>query len=1085
MSISRRSIRRPVAVAMLFLAVVMLGLISFSRLAIDLLPDIAYPRLVVYTGYTGVAPMEVERFVTEPIERAVVAVPGVERVESVSREGVSLVTLRFGWGTDMDFAALNVRERLDNLRGQLPELAQRPVVMRTDPTSEPVMAISISGRGDLWSLKELAESVIKRRLEQVDGVAQAVVTGGLDREIHVDVNPGLLESYGISMADVATALEAANQSAPGGTILRGRYRYSLRTLGELRTVDEIEAVVVAERTGGGTGAETPDAASRVGLVRISDIASVDDGFRERESLTRFNGDESVGLMVFKESGANTVRVAERVEEVLAQLRVQYPEITAAVAMNQAEFVTGAIDAVVLNLLQGGVLAFLVLFLFLREPRYPIAVATAIPISVVATFALMHATGVSLNIMSLGGLALGVGMLVDNSIVVLENIFRHREAGVPAEEASAIGGEEVQSAITASTLTTIAVFGPIVYVQGVAGQLLGALSLTVAFSLLASLLVALTLLPVLAARWGRGKTLAPRFSWTRGGAVRPAQVSAPSAQSAAASAPKTGVRRWAAAPFNAFDRAFGRFAHWYEGVLLRALENRGRVLGVAGVLLVMGVLLALTLDRSVLPEVEQGAFRARVELPRGTPLEMTSQEAARLESAMRADPEVRAVFTRVGRQSAIAGMLEEDSGLNIAMLDVRLIEGARTSEVLARMQPVFAGFAPGVLSVETGRATALGRLLGGSDADLAVRIRGEDADAAFGYARQVETRLASVGALRNVRLGVPTGHPEIQVEIDRERAAAFGIEPRRIAQTVEAYMRGRVATEFLDFDRKIPVMVRLPEAERRSLETLSLLRVDGVPLRELVHTKEAVGPGEILRVEQGRVVPVFADLRTRDLEGALRETRAALAELPVPHGLRVDIGGENEEMRRSFRALAFAFALALLLVFMILAAEFESLVHPFTVLLSVPLAAIGAVVALWLTGSGLNTMSLIGLIILIGIVDNDAVVKVDFINRMRKQGMSVREAVVAAGRARLRPILMTTATTMFGVAPMAFGFGTGTGLQSPLAITVLGGLFSATALTLIVIPVAYEMVEEARERLRSAVGMRPVGATREIAATTGD
>ena len=423
MSLPRVAIARPVAVAMFFLGVVFLGVLSFARLPIDLLPDVAYPRLVVYTTDAGAAPAEVERFVTEPVEQAVSTVPGVQGVESVTREGASLVTARFAWGTDMEFAALNVREKLDNIRDQLPELAARPVVLRTDPRSEPVMALGVAGGRDLPGLKELAELVFKRRLEQIDGVALAQVTGGVEREIHVDVDPRALESFGLTVQDVAAALKDANAQAPGGTIRRGRYRYALRTLGELQGVEEIAAVPVRK-----AGAALDSTGARV-LLR--DVAAVEDGFQERESLARYNGQESVGLLVYKNADANTVRVAREVEKTLAQLRREYPDVKLQVAMSQAGFISDALANVVQEVILGGIMAFLVLFLFLREARYPVAIALAIPISLIATFALMHATGVSLNILSLGGMALGVGMLMDNSIVVLENVFRHRELGLRA------------------------------------------------------------------------------------------------------------------------------------------------------------------------------------------------------------------------------------------------------------------------------------------------------------------------------------------------------------------------------------------------------------------------------------------------------------------------------------------------------------------------------------------------------------------------------------------------------------------------------------------------------------------------------
>ena len=531
----------------------------------------------------------------------------------------------------------------------------------------------------------------------------------------------------------------------------------------------------------------------------------------------------------------------------------------------------------------------------------------------------------------------------------------------------------------------------------------------------------------------------------------------------------------------FDRAFARFTAWYERCLAWSLGHRALVLGGAAVLLGLTALVTLALPRSVLPEVDQGSFRVALTLPRGTPLDRTSDDAAALERLLRRTPGVEAVFTRVGRQAAVAGV-DDASGLHTAVLDVRLGPDARTADVVAVLRPQVARWG-GAVAIETGQATALGKLLGGGEADLAVRVRGEDLDATIAYAARVEERLRAVPSLANVRLGMELGHPEVRVEVDRERAAAFGIESAAVARTVERYMKGDVATDFVDFDRRIPIVVRLPEAERRSLAALEQVRLGGVPLRELIHVQDGLGPTEIRRVDQARLVAVYADVGSGDLDDAVRDIRGALEALPPPTGLRTDIGGENEEMRRSFAALAFAMTLALLLVYMILAAEFESLVHPFIVLLAVPLSTLGAAVALWVTGNGLNVVSLIGMVVLIGIVDNDAVVKIDFINRMRAKGHPVRQAILEAGHARLRPILINTITAMLGLLPMALGIGPGAQLQAPMAVAVFGGLFSATALTLIVIPVAYSVIEEFRLRA-GAADRAPVLAPMPDA-TTGD
>lgn len=1074
---------------MLVLAVVLMGVISYLRLPIDLLPDVSFPRLVVHTGYPDVAPPEIERLITERVEAQVAAVPGVVKVTSVSQEGASLVTLQFAWGTDMDFATLNVRERLDNLRRALPETVQRPTILRVDPQSDPILTVSITGGRDLWQTKDVAETVFRRRLEQLDGVAQAGVTGGLDREIQIDVNPALLESYGVSLEQISTALAQANYSAPGGTILRGRYRYPLRTLGEFQEVREIGEVVVARQAqtqpGQGRARQAGDDEPVERVVRLSDVAEVVDGYTEREAIARYNGSESVGLLVFKESGANTVAVSAAVEEVLVQLREQYPEFTIEIASNQATFIAESISNVVQALIMGGLLAFFVLFLFLRDPRYPVAVALAIPISVVGTFALMDAFGVSLNIMSLGGLALGVGMLVDNSIIVLENIFRHRQSGMPALEAAAKGAEEVQGAITASTLTTISVFGPIVYVEGVAGELFGALSLAVAFSLLASLAVAVTLLPTMAAHFTGVERAIPAattrgslntqagllrkiwwaicwlvtlpFRFIRGLLVLLRDLLLFWAK---------GLVRLVAVIFGplarAFDRVFNRFAGWYHGKLDLALDNRGLVLTVAGAALACCFWLASALDRDLLPDVDQGAFDVRLNLPEGTSLDATSRSTTQIEERLMGDPEVAAAFSRIGRDVRARAREGEASGVNTALLQIRLDEQAATETVLRRARAIEANFPPGALSFEAGQATALGQILGGSEADIAVRVRGEDLDVAYTFAEEIRDMLAGVNTIRNVRIGSERGQPQVHVIIDREACAAYDIDPRAVAETIQAAMLGDRATEFLDFDRKIPVTVRFPEEMRHESSTLDDLRIEGVPLRQLVRVRETLGPAEIRREDQGRLITVYADVASGGLASAIRQVEAALTTLEPPLDVRVEVGGENEEMRRSFQDLAFAFALALLLVYMILAAQFESFVHPFTILMAVPLALVGAVLALALAGQGLNTMSLIGVVILVGIVVNDAIVKVDFINQARARGSSVRDAILEAGQVRLRPIVMTTVTTVLGLLPMALGLGRGADLRAPMAVAVIGGLIVATALTLIVVPVVYSVVESIRK-----------------------
>ncbi len=1130
MALADLSIRRPVATAMVFVAIGVIGVVSFMRLPIDLLPDVAFPTLSVWTTYEDAGPAEVERFVTEPIEEALSQVPGVRNVSSRSREGQSLVRLQFYWGTDMEFALLHVRERLDNLTEALPQSAERPAILRSDPTSEPIMTLAVTG-GALRDLRDLAEAVFKRRFEQLDGVALSAVTGGPEREIQVTVNPDQLEVHGVRIGEIRDALDRANFSAPGGSILRGRYRYSLRTLGEFQAVDELARVVIARPPGGA-------------IVRLGDVADIQEGVAEQETIALYNGEAAIGLQLYKESGTNTVRVADSVNEVVEELRGEFPEVQIQVAASQADFIRDAISNVIQALVFGGLLAFVVLFFFLRDPRYPVAIGLAIPISVMAAFSLCYLFDVSLNVMSLGGLALGVGMLVDNSIVVLENIFRHREEeGAAPKPAASIGAREVAGAITASTLTTLAVFFPVLYVKGVAGALFSDLSLAVAFSLATSLLTALTLLPMMAARFGVRGVEVEAGAEAHGGAPgigSPGDADTDGAGAGATANAGGRLRRvrsavtrplvlvgrwiaWLARLFGRlgdligrglrfvaqsvaltfkelvvglgrlssrvastlfgpllrrFDAAYDRFAARYERLLAWALENRGAVLGIAGGGFVLAILIGGALPRSLMPEVDEGMFRVDLELPVGTPLDATAAAAARLEALLLGGEGVEGVFTRVGRARETELASQELSGLNSAAFEVRLAaNGPPVRDAVSRFRARLpeTGVDPSFVSIETGRATSLGRAIALSEADLAVRVRGEDLPAVLAIADSAAARIAGLPELADVRLDMQQTQPELEIEVDRERAARYGLTVREVAEAIEAYLRGTEAERpFTEFAEKVDIRLQIPVASRQELGEVLNLQLEGVPIGELVHTRQGYGPVEIRREDQNRTVQVLADVRQGGIDGAERAITAALAGLELPSRTTIEVGGENEEMRESFRSLLFAFGLALFLVYLIMAAQFESLIQPVVVLVSVPLAGIGAVLALWIGRDGLNVMSAIGMVILIGIVVNDAIIKVDFINQQRAAGAAKRAAILEAGRLRLRPIIMTTVTTVFGLLPLALGWGAGADLRAPLAVAVIGGLISATFLTLIVVPVVYSLMVSPGESVRShGAAMKPL------------
>jgi len=1115
MHIIQTSVRRPVATAMFYIAVILVGVVSLLNLSVDLLPDVAYPRLSVWTTYHDVAPAEVEQFVTVPIEEAVSTVPGVRQVTSVSREGVSLVTLQFLWGTDMDIAALNVREKLDNLRWRLPHEAGRPTILRLDPRSQPVLSLAVTGSANLVALKQLTENVIKRRLEQIDGVALATVTGGLEREIHVDVNTGRLSALGLTVEQISQALAAANYNLPGGTIKKGRYRYALRTLGEFQSVDEIGSVIVGRSAGGG-------------VVSLKDVADIEDAFKERQAITRYNGREAIGVIITKEAGANTVEVSRRVRRVLAQLREQYPEVRLAVAADQADFISASIQNVLQAIVYGGILAFLVLFLFLHDLRNPVHIALSIPIAILATFALMYFSKISLNMMSLGGLALGVGMLVDNSIVVLENIFRHRQEGEPPAQAAVAGTQEVVRAVTASTLTTVAVFFPIIYVHGVAGQLFRDQSLTVTFSLLASLLVAVTLLPMMAARGGsqvsdiryqnsgignrelggeaqeqaagRGKLKWGRFRRLGvvrllGRAVAKVGQVVPRTAGWMAGWVRALLRYWGGAVarvvsritepvFDRFDRLFGIFASHYERALEWSLDHRGRVLGLALAGLLLAGLLSLTIPRELMPHVDQGRFRIDLQMPPGSTLEATSEAAAELERLLLRSPDIEDVFTSVGVAADPFAMLLEKAAADRATLEVRLKKHRRSSsaQLMARFRReltttqhrlgdgnVLAGAEITLSSTQT----TLQQVLGMAEADVAIEILGNDLRRTRVLAEQVRQRLTSVPGLGDLHSNYQAARPEIHITMDRERVSRFGLSAAQVARFIQNRMRGNRATQFKDFDRKIDVLVR-PQSESRDelrdlldaqLPVARSARLTYVPLRHLVEVQEIRGPTEIHRRGQVREIVLFGNIQGRSFSRVVGDIEARLSHLRRPAGVQVRVAGQREEMVHSFHSLMLALVLAAALVYMILAAQFESLLHPFIIILAVPLASIGVVLALFLTRQTFNVMSLIGAVVLVGIVVNDAIVKVDFINQERRRGLALRSAILEAGRKRLRPIVMTTVTTVFGLAPMALGLGAGAELRRPLAMAIIGGLLSATFLTLIVVPVVYAVFTGKRGRLR--------------------
>ncbi|MFZ5516521.1 MAG: efflux RND transporter permease subunit [Candidatus Zhuqueibacterota bacterium] len=1072
MHISQLSINRPVSTTMFFVAVCLIGIISLFQLSVDLLPDLSYPKLTIWTTMEDMGPREIEELITRPIEESIGTVEGIRSTNSVSKNGLSLVTIEFLWGTHMDFATLSIREKLDQLRWTLPREAERPNILRIDPRNQPIMAISLSG-SNLVHLKELARNVFKRRLEQIKGVAMATVTGGLEREIQVDVDQRALHALHLSSNQVTNALKLANYSITGGTIKRGLYRYSLRTISEFQDVAEIENVVIQHRDDGSQ-------------IRIRDIARVVDGFRDRQSITRFNNNESIGVIVRKEAGANTVAVSKLIDEVLDQLRRENPNIQITVAYNSARFISSSISSVMQNLYLGALLSFLVLFVFLHDFRNPFNISLSIPISVLATFGLLYFSGISLNIMSIGGLALGVGMLVDNAIIVLENIFRHRQEGKPMMEAAYLGAKEVALAISASTFTTIAIFLPVVYIYGVAGQLFHDQAITVAFSLIASLVVALTLLPMMSCRFqpdsflrtmerqpttaGSPRKISSRpWKWLVNPILWLAFYSGFGASQllralsdffrSSLQKISSRIHKRMQPIFNWFDRQYESAEVGYHWLLQLSLNYRGRFIVIVVILFVLGLVSIRFMNRQLMPLVDQGEFSVNMELPVGSTLEATEAAASTIEKWLTSQPDVAAVFSAIGLSEDQAAQFSEDAGINHAKLQIQLKKkrARSTGDLVTALRSHAAGLTAGTLTFDSGEHI-FQQILGTATPPIVIKFRGSELSACRDMADSIAQRLAGIAGLKDLHSDYIEGQPEYRIEIDREKASRYGFTVATIAEFIKYQLAGLQATEFKDFDRKISVMVRPQLSQRDDLADLLSLAITEnnltIPLRELVTVTPSLGPSEIRHEDQNRQVCLLANISNRSLSDVVSDITRTLDPIQIPPDYQIVIGGEQEEVHRSFRSLVFALVIAILLIYMIMAAQFESLRHPFIILLDVPLTIAFLSIVLWLSGIGLNVISFIGLIVLAGIAVNDSIVKVDFINQHRRQGATVLEAIDEASKKRFRPIIMTFITTVLGLFPMALGFGEGAELQQPLAITLIIGLSISTVISLIAVPVFY-------------------------------
>jgi HAE1 family hydrophobic/amphiphilic exporter-1 len=1064
MKIIDLSIRRPVSVFIFAVAAVVFGVVAFRQLATDLLPDITYPSLTVRTTYDGAAPIEVESLITRPIENAVGVVSGVVRVTSSSRADTSEVTLELTWGSQMDLAALEVRERLDVL--QLPVDAERPLLLRYDPSLDPILRIGISGDADLIRLRLVADEQVKRALERIEGVAAAVVSGGLEEEVHVEIDERKLANLGWTPELLVGRLAQENVDLTGGRLREGQTEYLVRTVGELLRPSQIENVILAS-TGGA-------------IVRLADIADVVPGHKEREIITRIDGRESVEVAIYKEGGTNTVAVSDAVQAGLETLRERLvkvdPNLELTVITDQARYIRQSVREVLDTALWGGILAVLVLFFFLRSWKTTLIIGIAIPISVVSTFFLMYVAGISLNIVSLGGLTLGIGLLVDNAIVVLEAIQRRRDEGLDEVEAANAGASEVSRAVVASTLTTICVFVPIVYVEGIAGQLFGDQALTVTFSLVVSLVVALTVIPMLASRRFRPReesaeeaddASAPRRGSLPGRGIGDGFfvvfVAIGKGLRAALRLVDRGLSLVLWAPLRLFEKAESRLPDAYERIVGRVLRRPLVTIAAAVVLFVASLQLFPRLGQELVPEMIQGEIYANLSLPPGTRLEVTQGYLGQLERAAMGFEGVRTVYALAGtsnEQGGAVGDRREHIGQITLMVEPpverakeeRLIEALRRE--LARQPELEYQFGrPSYFSFKT---------------PIEVEIRGYNLELLERLADQLLARLSSIPGLADVESSTEGGNPELRIRFDRERLAVLGLTVNQVASVVRTKVQGTVATDIHREDRNVDVRLRSAEEARDSVSDLLGLNVHqqgktAIPLSAVADVTEVEGPAEIRRADGERVAVVTANLEGgRDLASATADIAAALEAIEMPPDFDWRIGGQRQEMETSFESMKLAILLAIFMVYLVMASQFESLLHPFVILFSVPLSVIGVLTTLWAFGVTVSIVVLIGVILLAGIVVNNAIILIDYTNRLRREeGMPKLEALKKAGRVRLRPILMTTSTTVLGLLPMALGLGEGSELRTPMALTVIGGLLVSTVLTLVIIPTVYSVLDRGR------------------------
>ncbi len=1032
MDLVRGSLKNPVARFMMAIAIILLGIIAFSNLAIDLFPDISYPIITISTEYTGASPEDIETSVTRLIEKRVSRIQNVRYVSSRSREGVSNVTIEFYWGTNLDTASVDVQQSIGQILDHLPDGAKQPTISKFDPSQISVLSLSVSGPMDEYRLRELAEDYIAPRLESLMGVASATVRGGKVREVQLQINRAKMEGVNLSIDKVAQAVKIGHMDLPGGN-LKGEFKeYSVRTLGRSPNIKDLEEIIISQNNG------VP--------VRLRDIGRVVDTFEDTKTDEHVNAVRGVSIGILKQVGGNTVSVVDNVLKALPQIQKELPKgLSIQVISDQSTFIRKSIKNLQHEAIIGAFLAVAIILIFLGSGTSTLIIASSIPISIISTFVLLHFGKFTLNIMTLGGLALGVGRLVDDAIVVLENINRHIERGETPEEASYKGAVEVSKPVIAATISSIIVFLPIAFVKGVAALLFVQMAYTVAFSLLASLFDSLTLVPVLTKMFLRAKKESEKLSWTQ----------------------------------KIFQKTRPFFL-WvdqnYQNLLNFSLAHRKIVIsGVVGTFLISLCLIPF-IGTELFPPTDEGQVRISFRLPAGSSLEQTKKVRDKIEEIVYQDvPELKSSNSRAGSGKGMGVFSGRFAGPHTGNAYLTLVdqsERERSSEAIAKVLREKTRKIPGAtISVYPGGLVS--RVMNiGSDDPIDVEILGYDLAAGTRLTREVDQILREIRGVTDIQVGREEGFPEYQVRVLPDRGAALGLTTSRVAEIVQDAIEGYDDPVYIDpiTGRENTVRVQLREEDRSKPEDLDRLPVPTsggkvVPLQNVAEITRVTTPVQLERKYQQRIIHVTANTSGRDLGSIAEEIEERISKLKIPEGFSVQLRGARLEQKDAFRNLMFALALAILLVYMVLASQFASLLHPFLIMFSVPLGFVGVLWALFLTGNTLSVVSFIGIIMMVGVVVSNAILLIDYSNRLRGEGLELREAVIQAGRIRLRPILMTSLCTICGLVPMALGIGEGAEANAPLAIAVIGGLSVSTFLTLIFVPTIYMLVESRRASRR--------------------